>query len=434
MSGDSRHQVVLPSDKPQLPLTAAGLEQALAEMGYALRFNARASQPELRRTNNGCWERIQDRSEAQLREHIAETFDELTDDPLKSKRLYFGRDRWRHALNALLADREEDPFVKWLEGLPTWDGAARLDAWIRNCFEVDSGIPLSLSSWAARSILLAAVWRAYEPGTKHDVVVVLVGPQGIGKSTAFAWLLPSANRTKWHSDSFNLASSDQQRAEALQGRVLVESAEMTGCTRAEVDRLKAFITRTDDGGIRLAYRRNPEPLPRRSVIVGSTNDYHCLPNDSTGNRRFMPIVVANRDVAQIRSWLDANRGQLWAEALHRYRRREPAYLPEDLVRDHAAVTELHRAADDVVENQVDTWLGRRDIPDHFTVETVAHDAGLIDHPGRVSRELAVRIRSALKVRGCRPARKRLNGSNNPVRCYRRPEELLLFTGSGRENP
>ena len=84
---------------------------------------------------------------------------------------------------------------------------------------------------------------------------------------------------------------------------------MTGCTRAEVDRLKAFISRIDDGGIRLAYRRNPEPLPRRSVLVGSTNDFHCLPNDATGNRRFLPIMVVSGDVTAIRSWLDENRVQ-----------------------------------------------------------------------------------------------------------------------------
>ena len=113
----SRHRVaVLPREKRELPPAAAGLERALEELGYALRFNARASQPELRRAGDGAWERLQDRSEAQLRERIAETFDELLDDPHKSKRrLFFGRDRWRHALNALLADREEDPFCVWLE-------------------------------------------------------------------------------------------------------------------------------------------------------------------------------------------------------------------------------------------------------------------------------------------------------------------------------
>ena len=184
-------------------------------------------------------------------------------------------------------------------------------------------------AWAARSILLAAVWRSYRPGTKHDTMVVLVGPQGIGKSTAFAWLFPPTTRSLWFSDALSLTSSEKVRVEALQGRVLVEASEMMGSTRADLSRLKAFLSRADDGATRRAYRRNPEPHPRRVVIVGSTNQPDCLPNDPSGNRRFVPIALTTGNVDHVRSYLDEHRGQLWAEALYRYRAGEAAYLPDD---------------------------------------------------------------------------------------------------------
>ena len=46
---------------------------------------------------------------------------------------------------------------------------------------------------------------------------------------------------------------------------------MAGSMRAELESLKSFLTRTDDGAVRLAYRRNRETTPRRCTIVGTAN-------------------------------------------------------------------------------------------------------------------------------------------------------------------
>ena len=200
----------------------------------------------------------------------------------------------------------------------------------------------------------------------------------------------------------------------------MECAELAGATRTDLARLKAFVTRTDDGGTRLAYRRDPESRPRRAVIVGTTNDPNCLPNDPTGNRRFVPIAVTAGKLRHMRAWLDQHRGQLWAEALCLYRAGQPAYLPDGLVETQATVTERHRDADDVVENRIDQWLDRSDLPEFFKVEDVAVEIGLVDQPRRLSRVLARRIRAALTLRGCVPARTRLHAAKHPIRCFRRP--------------
>ena len=58
-------------------------------------------------------------------------------------------------------------------------------------------------------------------------------------------------RFKFHADV-------KAQVEALQGRVLVEVAEMSGSTRAEVESIKTFLARQDDGAVRLTYRRGPD--------------------------------------------------------------------------------------------------------------------------------------------------------------------------------
>ena len=107
----------------------------------------------------------------------------------------------------------------------------RASRWITDLFSPSD--PLALVRWASLSIPLAAVWRTYRPGTKHDELVILAGPQGCGKSTALRSLLPPEPVT-WFSDTLDLGGRTKERAEALQGRVIVEAAELAGVTRADI--------------------------------------------------------------------------------------------------------------------------------------------------------------------------------------------------------
>ena len=211
--------------------------------------------------------------------------------------------------------------------------------------------------WASRSVLMGVVTRTFRPGEKHDEMVVLVGPQGIGKSTAWAWLLPAEpQRALWFSDGLSFHDDSKTKAEALQGMVLVEASEMTGSTKAEVETIKKFLSRTNDN-IRLTYRRDPSPLLRRCMIVGTTNDPRCLPNDASGNRRFLPVPCAAGDPAATRAYLDEQRDQLWAEAVHRTRElHETAYLPDTLKGAQSELTEEYRAVDEVAEEVIGEWL------------------------------------------------------------------------------
>ena len=356
-----------PDDGPERPSahmieegkTRAGMIKALEWVGVDVRFNERSARMELQDTVEAAagqpnWEPSDDLRGAELREMIADSC--VYPGAKGPARLQFGRERWGDVLDAILNQRRVDPFKVWLDALPAWDGESRLDFWLGHIFTVGD-ISEDLLSWASRSVLMGVVKRTDHPGEKHDEMVVLVGPQGIGKSTAWAWLLPGeAQRLLWFSDGLSFHDDQKTKAEALQGMVLVEASEMTGSTKAEVETIKKFLSRTNDN-IRLTYRRDPSPLPRRCMIVGTTNDPRCLPNDSSGNRRFLPVPCANGDPAKTRAYLDEHREQMWAEALHRVRTdHETAYLPDSLKGAQSELTEQYRAVDEVAEEVIGKWL------------------------------------------------------------------------------
>ena len=353
--------------------TRAGLLRALEWIGIDVRFNERSARLELQDASDGAagrpnWESSDDMRGAKLREMVADTCLYPGAKGIPS-RLQFGRERWNDVMDAVLDDRRVDPFKIWLDALPPWDGEARIDFWLGHVFSIGD-IDEDLLRWASRSVLMGVVIRTDHPGEKHDEMVVLVGPQGIGKSTAWAWLLPGEpQRALWFSDGLSFHDDQKTKAEALQGMVLVEASEMTGSTKAEVETIKKFLSRTNDN-IRLTYRRDPSPLLRRCMIVGTTNDPRCLPNDASGNRRFLPVPCTAGDPAATRAYLDEHRAQLWAEALHRIRENhETAYLPDSLKGAQSELTEQYRAVDEVAEDVIGAWLDAN--PQAVTANKVA---------------------------------------------------------------
>ena len=394
-------------DPLSLSRNLAGLKAALTGQGVEFRFNTRAMRHEYR--EGGDWLPSTDRYESNLRERIAETY--VTGQ--KNAPLKFGRDTWTTALLALLFEHEVDPFKDWLESLAPWDGDERLDHWLGDVFRVDDACPLA--QWASTFLLLGPVWRTYRPGSKLDEMPVLIGNQGCGKSTALRWLLPP-DRDEWFADGLHLASDPKTRAEALLGRVIVEASEMAGSTRADLEALKAFLSRTDDGAVRLAFRHNPEPLPRRCIIAGSANDRNCLPNDPTGNRRFAVVNVrATADgAAGVRGYLDEYREQLWAEALHAYREGRTAYLPDNLKAAQAERNESHRRRDDMLEDKLTAWLGSA--PDTFSIERAASGCGLVEygHEVRLPMRDLRRLGAALQHAGYEKVRMQVDGKRETV--------------------
>ena len=289
---------------------AGALEGALAELGIEIRYNVRAMRAEYK-TGAEKWVKSTDRKQADLRQEIAERFSYVSQQGIRALR--FSKEGYGEHLNALLYHREVDPFRDWLEALPAWDGNKRLAKLLPDCLGAADG---PLTRWAGFYLCLGSVQRAYDPGCLLREIPILIGPQGIGKSRLLRSLLPP-DQPDWFSDSLCVSEPSQKRLEAILGRVVCELSELTGFRRAELESLKAFISRCDDGATRLAYRRDPETALRRFILVGTSNDTECLPNDPSGNSRYVPIQCG--EGSHVEPYLDAHREQLWAEGLAHYR-------------------------------------------------------------------------------------------------------------------
>jgi predicted P-loop ATPase len=169
----------------------------------------------------------------------------------------------KEALIAVAADRAYHPVREYLDSLPEWDGIERLDRLLIDYLGAEDNL---YSRAVIRKTLAAAVARIYEPGAKFDSVMILNGPQGIGKSTFFAKL-----GLGWFSDSLTITDMrDKTAAEKLQGYWLLELGELAGIKKTDVETVKSFVSRTDDK-YRASYGINVESHPRQCVIVGTTN-------------------------------------------------------------------------------------------------------------------------------------------------------------------
>jgi predicted P-loop ATPase len=229
----------------------------------------------------------------------------------------------KDAVLAVAAERAFHPVKDYFAALPLWDGRQRVERLLIDYFGADDNL---YTRAVSRKTLVAAVARVHEPGVKFDQVPIIIGPQGIGKSTFFAKL-----GGKWFSDSLTLTDmKDKSGPEKLQGYWILELGELAGMRKADIETVKSFISRTDDK-YRASYGVNVESHPRQSIVVGTTNAETGFLRDITGNRRFWPVKVSGN--TQKKPWELGREEveQIWAEALFLYKMGENLFLEGDEV-------------------------------------------------------------------------------------------------------
>ena len=240
-----------------------------------------------------------------------------------------------------------------------------------------------------RKWLVSAVARALQPACKADHVLILEGAQGAGKSTAI--------RTLCGDDYFGdtvpkLESKDA--SDYVRGKWIIELAELSSVSKAEVEHVKAFITRTEEK-FRPAYGRNEVIYQRRCIFVGTTNRTDYL-RDETGNRRFWPIKVDSVDVQAIRN----ERNQIWAAAKALYDSGEHWWLTDEEVGLAEAQQERRTIVDPLYE-EVAQWLedtGTSQTCMRAIMDNVVMSEGE-QSAAQITPQLQHRIRGALNAAG-----------------------------------
>lgn len=214
----------------------------------------------------------------------------------------------------------------------TWDGYPRLDTlFIEYLGAADNPYVRAVT----RKAFTAAVARAMEPGCKYDTMLILSGPQGVGKST----LLDKMSKG-WFNDGIRTFEG-KEASELIQGVWLVEIGELDAFRQTDVSRIKQFLSLRADR-FRAAYGRHVKDIPRCCVFFGTTNTSAFL-RDRTGNRRFWPVDVGVGPRQKL-VWdaLDSEIDQIWAEAVMRWRMGESLFLTGELEEAAKAEQESHR--------------------------------------------------------------------------------------------
>jgi hypothetical protein len=246
------------------------------------------------------------------------------------------------AVEIVASDHSFHPVRDYLDGLQ-WDGIGRLDEWLTlylGAAQTDLNRAIG-SRW-----MISGAARAYEPGSKADHVLILEGRQGQGKSSAFRVL----GGPFYSDDMPDLSTKDASLS--ANAAWVIELAELDSMAKAEVSRIKAFISRQVDK-FRPPYGRTVVEVPRSSVFCGSVNPGSKYLKDESGGRRFWPVACGN--ILNLAA-LERDRDQLWAEAVHRYKKGEKWWLTEQDLIDAVTEEQEARYRKDEWEDLIATWL------------------------------------------------------------------------------
>ncbi|WP_257306280.1 VapE domain-containing protein [Geothrix campi] len=212
----------------------------------------------------------------------------------------FGREDIAAKIMAAAGGHPVHPVREWLKTL-RWDGTERIHRVGREILRAES----ALSTHYLRCTMVGACRRVLQPGTKLDTLPVLVGDQGLGKSTFWRTLIGD----QWFGDSpLDVESKDGFMV--MHRKWCTELAELDHTTGTKaIERVKAFLSSSEDV-YRPPYGRTALAFRRSGFLVGTTNQESFL-FDPTGSRRFWPICCTHIDMDLLKKWRD----QLWAEAM-----------------------------------------------------------------------------------------------------------------------
>lgn len=207
-------------------------------------------------------------------------------------------------IQALAKRNSRSPMLDYIQA-QSWDGNTRLKTWLHRLWGVERS---PYTDEIAEKWLVSACARMEKPGTKLDWMLIVVGPQGTGK-TSMPSILFKDNSITLYGDH-----NDKDLHMLLHSALCVGFDELDSFGKRESSNLKAMITRNEDA-FRPPYGASVEIFPRRFTLYGCGNRYEFLQHDPSGYRRYA-VIEATRllDFAG----LESERDQLWAEAWHRY--------------------------------------------------------------------------------------------------------------------
>ena len=197
------------------------------------------------------------------------------------------------------------PIKNYLDSL-THDGGNYIEELASYFSDVYGMFPVWLRKW-----LIGAVAKVYEAA--QNPMLVLDGPQGIGKSEFVRWL--ASPLTEYYIES-PINTNDKDCYIRLISNWIWEVSELGTTTRkSDYEALKAFLT-TRKVTVRKPYGKGDIERPALASFIGTINNSSGIFSDPTGSRRFLtsriPTIVWDYSK-------DLEPDQIWAEAMAAYK-------------------------------------------------------------------------------------------------------------------
>ena len=209
-----------------------------------------------------------------------------------------------------------NPIQSFLNQLPQWDGQNHVARLFSRLPGISTEQQNFLSIWLRSAV---AHWLQMDTMHGNEVVPVLIGAQGCGKTTFLRRLLPQELR-EYYLDHLNLSNKFDKEM-ALTNNLLVNLDELEAIRPSQQSALKQTLSKNKVNG-RPIYGRAQEDRPRYASFVSTTNNQHPL-TDATGSRRF--ICLSTPKGQMIDNTGNINYEQLYAQVLHEIRELQAPY-------------------------------------------------------------------------------------------------------------
>jgi putative DNA primase/helicase len=291
-----------------------------------------------------------DLSENSIKSHICSLL-ALNDMPLATAKL----------ISALLNENTVNPVLDFIKS-KNWDGVDRLPD-LYNTLDVEPEHyryrELAVKTWLVQCVAAADAAKSSpipEAAAKFELVLVLQGKQGLGKTTWFRSLLPKELGRYIVDGAFLDPANKDSRIEATSCWIC-ELGELDATFRkADISRLKAFLSNSVDR-MRLPYDSVTSHFSRRTSYCGTVNPEDFL-TDPTGSRRIMPLAINNcyplynEDMQQVWAqvwYLYLQGAQWWANeeleqlAVQHHEHHEEVNPIAELISEHFNLAESQRS-------------------------------------------------------------------------------------------
>ena len=237
--------------------------------------------------------------------------------------------------------RMYNPVLAFLNDLPQWDGQNHVARLFSRIPGISSEQLAYLSIWLRSAV---AHWLQLDTMHGNEVVPVLIGAQGCGKTTFLRRLLPLQLR-EYYLDHLNLSNKFDKEM-ALTNNLLVNLDELEAIRPSQHANLKQTLSKSKVNG-RPIYGASQEDRPRYASFVATTNNQHPL-TDATGSRRYICVNIPNGQLIDNTGEIDY--GQLYAQVLYEVNElKAPYWFNNDEVRRIQELNVGYQEQKDIVE-------------------------------------------------------------------------------------